>query len=580
MIQLQSAPPHPQAVLKHRVPKDRSVLDEVHIPEYLEPLCLDNGYLPGRIGARKLTPAIRDNKLTLAPTSTNTINFETLVEDHPHLQDVLAPIREPTVFRALFKGGLEPRTRRPLSRDMKAHHEALLEYDIAEPYAAPADPAVFHALAFVVWCVLFLVPKKAAGLGRLVVDAREVNRAQQRPGEMGLIRLHDLIRSVLSFSHAAKSDGCSYFYQFLLHPDIRPFFRSKLANWRGSIIEVMLKRMPMGWSWSPRIAQFVSNAIIRGLGVAWLDDFIIGGRDEQEFAEATAEFRRRVQRCNVAMDDLTLAPSTRLEAVGLEFDLTTKQYRLAPSWVEKKDFTPLKPGACRTYRDWFRLYGALVWADHATARPLFLRAEALAALSALARAVDGDYDRITEMPAYAIANVNEWMAEVAQNAWHFAPEARPEQPSDYIFSDASGHSSAWVRIAHDTIVDGDQWSTDDDRHIFLKELEALLEAATTCKQKLSTTLFVTDNAPSNFALRKKHSSSYKANVMMRTALGRSSPLWSMWTSTYKMIADEFTRGSKLPTLPSPLSAEQQVSLLHARRLWDSEIEAKSCLPIV
>lgn len=574
-IKLQPAAPFPKAVLK-RVPKEgrpRGPHALNAVPdEYMEGLHLDNGYLPGKIGARKLTPAMRDNKLKLAETSSSIINYDTLTEDFPHLHDVLAPVRDPDAFAGLFVSG-EPRTRRPLSRDMKQHEESLHEFDIVEPYAASS--LLLEMASFAVWCVLFLVPKKVAGLGRLVVDAREVNRAQKKPGDMGLVRLHDLIRKVLSFSHASKSDGRSYFYQFLLHADIRPFFRARLASWRGSIVEVMLKRMPMGWSWSPRIAQQVSNAVVYGLGLAWLDDFIIGGKDEEEFLAAADEFRRRVRRYNVDMDDLSLEPSTTLEAVGLEFDLKAKRYRLSPKWVASKNLQPVTAAEIRTLRDWFRLFGALVWADHAANSPLFRRAEALAALSHLARLAADDFDKPSSLPDYAVNNINEWITEVNHNVWREAPVDRPASPDAMFFSDASGHTNAWVRIAHDTITQGEQWATDDDRHIFLKEMEALLASmASASPEDLRNAAFVTDNAASNYALRRGHSSSYTANTMMRATLGRARP-WSIWTPTDKMIADAYTRGVKLPTHQARLSADQQVSLLHAQRLWGSEIEAKS-----
>jgi hypothetical protein len=51
-IKLQSAAPFPKAVLKLN-PQEGHALNNVP-DEYMEGLHLDNGYLPGKIGARKL----------------------------------------------------------------------------------------------------------------------------------------------------------------------------------------------------------------------------------------------------------------------------------------------------------------------------------------------------------------------------------------------------------------------------------------------------------------------------------------------------------------------------------------------
>jgi hypothetical protein len=109
----------------------------------------------------------------------------------------------------------------------------------------------------------------------------------------------------------------------------------------------MMKRMPMGWSWAPRIAQHVSNVLTRGVGVAC---FFIGGKNVDEFNSNRELFQQRVRHYNVQLDDDTLTPSTRIEMVGLEFDLVDRRYRLQEKWVRQKNFTDidLRPPDQRT----------------------------------------------------------------------------------------------------------------------------------------------------------------------------------------------------------------------------------------
>merc|ERR1711991_667004 len=120
--------------------------------------------------------------------------------------------------------------RRPLSRDMDVHLSDLKRLDILNTDAAAVAPV---ALLVLVWCTLFLVPKKDKGLGRLVIDARPINRRQRRPPDMNLPRMADVIRQVLSWDFAASCDGKSFFYQFPLVAGVARYFRTRIAGRRG-----------------------------------------------------------------------------------------------------------------------------------------------------------------------------------------------------------------------------------------------------------------------------------------------------------------------------------------------------------
>jgi hypothetical protein len=86
------------------------------------------------------------------------------------------------------------------------------------------------------------------------------------------------------------------------------------------------------------------------------------------------------------------------------------------------------------------------------------------------------------------------------------PRHGPNHATAFFLSDASGAASAWARVSRDEVMThAEQWATDDDRHIFLKEeLEAFLRAAT---QAGAEDLLVTENTAVNFANAKGHSRS-------------------------------------------------------------------------
>jgi hypothetical protein len=520
----------------------------------------------GRV--RKLQPSARVFHLPLAATTTNLINLAALEADSPSLAEVLAPIRSRDAFRDLFLVAHPVPRRRPLSRGMLQHETDLVDaYDLAEPVRWDvSDVLTLHdvvdtalAVYFFVWISLFIVPKKN-NLGRLISDARPVNALQRPPGEMGLPRIHDIIRYVLTLEQAAKCDGVSYFYQFGLDESVRPYFKVRIAGHRGEIHELQLKRMPMGWKYSPRIAQHTSNFITRGVGVAWLDDFIIGGRSASEFSAHRKLFLERLIKYNVQVDDTELPPREQVTALGLEFDLVAKRYRLDASWVEKRSekldayVAGAAAGQETTFRATYETFGTLIWAAHVSNKPLWVYAEAMQALSQAAKLCRGNYDDLFRLPSYAVRNVTEWVKDVKENPWMSSPPMQPTPTSfeHFVFSDASDVGEAFIEVIGESIVNESSWKRQETEHIFLAELDAMLAGARAATPGTDR-LHVVDNSALNFAMRKGHSSSYEANKRFREAFGPNKP-WSCWIPTHLMPADKGSRGQVYSApVPRPVS---------------------------
>mmetsp|Transcript_38200 Transcript_38200/g.118030 ORF Transcript_38200/g.118030 Transcript_38200/m.118030 type:complete len:894 (-) Transcript_38200:517-3198(-) len=525
---------------------------------------------------------VSPESMTLAATSTNVIDVAAIEEDHPDLAPLLALTHDVRAFEALFLPDAKSDRRRPLSRGMDHHYDDLGKYDIIE-----TNPALTSVLGLLVvaWCTFFLVPKKIKTLGRLVIDARPINQRQRRPPPMGLPRMAQVIRTILSWEVAAKCDGKSFFYQFPLAGGIARYFRARIAGRRGKVIEVILKRLPMGWSFSPAIAQAVGNALTRALGLAWVDDFIIGG-SRAEFEGRRAEFLRRLRRYNIEVDDETLEAAWELFALGLEFDLRRKRYRVDPAWITKRlsrwaEIRQRIETGHATFREIFELYGALIWADYVMEQPLWMRAEALAALSAIAKRARGRYDDPVPFPEYARRNLDDWMDGVAKNPWR-EPVERPSisDAEDILFSDASSTGGAWIRLFKDQIVDGDQWLHEEDLHIYLREVEAMCAAAKNSHPN-ARTLQVVDNTAAVGTANRGHSSSYLANVIMRETYGPRKP-WVIWAPTDRQLADPFTRGEPIPTLPHPLLPQhrQVIASLDAQGQPDSKRKQPDQLHVI
>jgi hypothetical protein len=456
-----------------------------------------------------------------------------------------------------------------MSRGMLHHESHLVDQEILEPvrwtvqdlHAAETALAVY----LFVWITIFIVPKKN-GQGRLIGDARPINVLQRPPGNMGLPRIHEVIRRILQSEVASKADGISYFYQFVIHEGIRPYFKVRLAGQRGEVKEYWFIRLPMGWKYSPRIAQQVSNFIVNGCGVAWLDDFIICG-SRADFDNARATFLDRLKTYNVAVDNTELTPVDRFQALGLDFDLRpdTKGYRIDPSWIAKRNpdlqtfMSRLQQNTTVTFRQIYEVFGALIWASHVTARPLWMHPEAMAALSSVANDCHQNYDAEAVFPAYAIKDLDAWTKVVLQNDWCSAPKTCPDTFTHYAFSDASSTAGAFLEVVGDSVTRAEAWQRADTEHIFLAELEACIAAGPSVPTPQDHRLRVVDNSALHFVLRRGLSSNYTANKRCRQAFGAYRP-WSCWIPTELMPADGMTRGEAPMPCPRRLNDKERTAV--------------------
>jgi hypothetical protein len=263
-------------------------------------------------------PSVKRNDLEMDDTPRSRINLKKIVEDEPEMWNYLKEIMSPAAFLAVFVPSFDMkacRMPRRISRGMLRHLPKMIQNDLVD-----ADPDVVLAALTV-----FLVAKKS-GLGRFIHNCKWLNEQQTSPGQMGLPMMKEWIRTILSWDYANQCDGDGYFYQFVFHKEIRPWFGMRLAAERGKIAEVVMKRMSMGWKFSPRIAQRTSNFLMNDLGLAWVDNFGWGGDTEEEFYRKSKILAGRFQRYNVKVDaDVeNLKPLRKFTSVGLEFDLERK----------------------------------------------------------------------------------------------------------------------------------------------------------------------------------------------------------------------------------------------------------------
>lgn len=463
---------------------------------------------------------------------------------------VLDVIEDELTFLSHVTGDLP--TVAHVSRFMSQHEEKMLSAGIL----SRSDEFAKIVMA------LFTTPKKDATL-RLIQDDRPLNAVFDKPPDMNLPRLHQFIDFILEHNYMAQADAKSYFYQFLLAKDVQKYFGVRLAHGRGPLKEFLFTRLAMGFSWAPAIAQRVSNAIVDGLGIVWVDNFVIVGKTKEEFTRNREEFLRRIDECNLELDDRSLEGTIMSEAIGLEFNLKEKSYRMSPKWVELtcRKLRVLLSVADITCRDFYAVMGAVIWHRHAMKLPLcslphtfqFLGSTA----SALAQAAD--WDSKISVPHEVLRELLVSLDELELN--------KPRKKSDpvsieaTVWTDASSKYYAWLAEMQGIVLASNQGETPEQQHIFYSELHSAIEGiiatdlALRMEKKGGGIRVQIDNAPAASCLQKRVSTNYVANQWLRRLPDR--PIVVNWIPTETMKThgvDRYTRVNEatqtVPKIPA------------------------------
>ena len=142
------------------------------------------------------------------------------------------------------------------ARKWKRHLRALQEFGILKK-AAKGMIKCFARY--------FAVPKSDGCSSRAIFNGKRLSTFFRAPPTTNLPEIADVLRLVAEASFLIIGDYRHYFHQFGLHHDVSHYFGLQLGGsdvWRYGVL-------PMGWSWSPRLAQSASmtmliEAAIRG----------------------------------------------------------------------------------------------------------------------------------------------------------------------------------------------------------------------------------------------------------------------------------------------------------------------------
>ena len=433
---------------------------------------------------------------------------------------------------------------RGTSRRMIKHHARMMHYKVVRA----VDPHDIRVITN-----FFTVDKKDGSL-RLVVDGRKVNILMEPPPKMELPTIYEVIDYLMSNEYALTVDGTSYFYQFGISDEVGTLFCANLAAARGSFTPVALTRMPMGWSYAPYIAQKVSNTLLRGrdgriLGVAWIDNFIFAGKSKEEVEANFKEFLAQCDLCNIRIDDRSPQPSSTLEALGIEFDLKYKRYRLDPTWIARRDFSL---SAVMTPRRLYEITGSVIWHDYVKRIPLCHRSECIDVIRRVATLVspNQEWDTPLSFSPKELRYLQDWTDSVKANLVSFwSPKRAPELE---LWTDASDKEWAAMLFQHSELMAASQGCFTGEPlqwHIFLKEAFAadhIIQATRGVCRAINI-----DNKPLVQSITRGYSTNKFVNTLIKN--WDLDNITARWVPTTVQKADPYTRGEKFPpTLPTIL----------------------------
>jgi hypothetical protein len=406
---------------------------------------------------------------------------------------------------------------------------------------------------------IFKVPKTNGS--RLVWDGRSLNELIRQAGlrlpSMGLPRLEEVTEAALKFPTAAAVDAASYFFQFEIAPQLRRYTGFRIAARRGHFRRRRLRRLPMGASFAPIAAQRFSNALVAtlrrrlaklGLGaddfaiLAWVDNFLMFGRDMDTLRRVEHEFRCLCGEVNLTTKETEWSCQGVIDIIGFRAILG-ERVSVTPQHREKL----LAAITTATARGALRLAGEAMWGGAVARLPLCFFQEALDAIrSACSVGLRSGWDSPVGSDIMApIVALAKTMADASLTSKE--TEDFPVRET-VIWTDASGEAMAG--ILEDSGVDRDMFTvTHDTDNIYLAEMGAVAIAAARWRPMRGTTL-ACDNQAVVQALRKGHSRNRVGDALLRLCIPLLRGVYVAWVPTDAQRADPLTRGVPVPRTKS------------------------------
>ena len=312
------------------------------------------------------------------------------------------------------------------------------------------------------WCRVFAVPEwhKQPPRRRHIAEPLINDRFTDTPTIKfrGRHQRHQIIGQFAG-GFATTLDLASYFDQFPLHPDVRPFFGVRLGNRRSR-----LKVLPMGFRPAAQVAQVLTWLLCAGLEgpdvklITYIDNILILARSAQQAESIRRTIRERARLIGAIFNPDEAGPSQQFEFLGESFDLAGKEVSvsLSAKTIRKLnllDEQTLFTGIPMSKRQLAAVVGLALFASGSGLphNDIFLRYRALRFYRdqlafSNGRMINQWDDPISAISPQARDCFTQWLSELKRNEPRsiLCDNRSNEPPAEIIFTDAS--ESGWGAI--------------------------------------------------------------------------------------------------------------------------------------
>lgn len=494
-------------------------------------------------------PSVRSNR-KLAPITTNILDVGSILrwDTDGEFREVHQYIADYDRFKSLFTQSPIRHLRR--SKILPSNIELLINYDVLE-----------HTETFACCLGSFQVPKKGDE-DRFIGDASPLNKIQQKPMKALIPQLHEVLHELMQRKYFFSVDAVSFFYQFLIEDErIRSFFTFAMNRKRGRPLLMRLRRLCMGWKFSPCIAQRAARVILKKIALeansqgishtsfVWIDNFLFGTDTFQDAQRLQLIVKDVFKQCNLEHHPFSEI-STTLHALG--FEISFGMCRHSTKFIEHFKNATLRETA--TYRDVAIFIGNCIWTIYARQLPLCFFpsvVETLRAMHVRMPRKKGCWDLPLDKSIFygsvpRLVHETQHLRDTCCHSW--TVQKPPSGTWTELHSDAmvDETGATWAWTSGDAVYQG---VFDFTSHIFIHELiaacQSLLDVAK--QNPHGKAMLFSDNTAVVFALRAAHS----GNVVADQILER---FYSMLPQTFFFkiahvcsdfnMADPYTRGQR------------------------------------
>jgi len=408
----------------------------------------------------------------------------------------------------------------------------------------------------------FAVPKDET-VSRAIFNGRRLSSFCPTPPNANLASTSQLMTRMTQHLRREKKfyvlqgDLRHWFHQLKIREEFLPYFGLRLGN-----CDYIWKCLPMGWSFSPYVAQcygwsFLSYReesekplldescfgegkqlptfvdIPGGFVTIYYDNFLVVSRDEIVVKQMEARLHRTSRQMGVHIKEGSLLFDTprSMEETGMNFlgiHFQTHQgemcWRPAKLTVWQEKYPPtFRPRTTREYAEWMgrALFGILLGGKPLGSSPSgrSLRKILMSLGRTVYQGASWDGEPPSELQRFLTEAHGVWTQVMALGGNPYRSNERSElRPSDYVMvSDASDTIGAWLLYVGGHVIRHEAFAVAKEDHIFIKELYAACAGIESSLSRIPEGLSITvcvDNSAVAWALENGFSGNTRACQML------------------------------------------------------------------